>query len=246
MECRDAQFYLRLKRHAADELGADVSNSLDGHLATCPACSADARAALSFDRAVASAMRAVPVPGGLRDKLVAHVAAKQGAVLRRKLYRAATATAAAVVLLFLGLSVFSVTRPPFDAEIVRSASDQMNKPDDTTREWLAAQKLPDRLPLAFDYDLLVYRGLASVKGNEVPVVAFRSPNGSGFAWVYIIREDGRFNLKDIEESQHSHARGFPIVGQDRFRGVTYYVVHTGGPKELDQFLITRRGGANPA
>src|SRR5436309_1837901 len=110
MECRDAQFYLRLKRHHAtggDELGVDVTASLDGHLATCPACSADARAASSFDRAMASAMCAVPVPAGLRDHLIAHVASKQGAILRRKLSRGAVAAAAAVVLVFLALSVFS-------------------------------------------------------------------------------------------------------------------------------------------
>ena len=106
--------------------------------------------------------------------------------------------------------------------------------------------MPDQLPLPFDYDLLVYRGVEHLQKNNVPVVVFRSPNDSGFAKVYIIREDGRFDLKDIQESQESHAIGKVIIGQDRCRGVTYVIVHTGGPDGLRQFLTTRRGGMNPA
>ena len=59
MHCNDAQFYLRLRRHAGDELGVDVTADLDRHLAGCPACAADAGRALVFDRAIASALRAV-------------------------------------------------------------------------------------------------------------------------------------------------------------------------------------------
>ena len=54
MECRDAQFYLRLRRHAADELGPDVTAALDGHCALCPECGPAAKAAASFDRALTS------------------------------------------------------------------------------------------------------------------------------------------------------------------------------------------------
>ena len=86
MECRDAQFYLRLRRHAIDELGPDASAALNGHLTGCPLCAADARGAASFDRAMGSAMRAVPLPGGLHERLVRHVATKQGAILRHKAY----------------------------------------------------------------------------------------------------------------------------------------------------------------
>lgn len=250
MECRDAQFYLRLKRHAAqnaasgDELGPDVSALLDSHLATCPACATDARTASSFDRMMASAMRAVPIPSGLHEHLVAHVAAKQGAILRGKLYRGATAAAAALVLLFLGLGVFSSTRPKIDTNAIASnLESQVGDPDDSTREWLAAQKLPDRLPLSFDYNLLVFRDIVKVEGRDVPVMVFRSPNANdnGRALVYIIRENGRFDLKGIQDAQNSHITARVIVGQDQFRGVTYVVLYTGGPHGLEQFLANIRG-----
>src|SRR3954453_23761537 len=116
MECRDAQFYLRLRRHAADELGADVTAALDGHCATCGACSADSRAAAQFDRAVASAMKAVPVPAGLRERLITQAARAQGAALRQKAYRVGGLVAAGMLLVGLGISVFSTTRPTFDTK----------------------------------------------------------------------------------------------------------------------------------
>jgi hypothetical protein len=244
MECRDAQFYLRLRRHAADELGADVAASLGGHLATCPACAADARAAASFDRALASAVRAVPLPAGLRDRLVAHVASRQGAILRRKLYRSAVAAAAAVVLVLLGVGLFSSTRPRVDTDgMVRRIDDELNDTPEATRQFLAANSVPDRLPLPFDYDLFVSQDVVRLQGNDVPVVVFRSPNGKGFAKVYAFRHDGRFDLKGAHDAQSSHATARVITPNEHGLGqVTYVVVYTGGPHGLDQFLMTSRGG----
>lgn len=241
MECRDAQFYLRLRRHAADELGPDASAPLEGHLATCPACAADARAAASFDRAVASAMRAVPVPPGLRDRLIAHVGARQGLVLRRKLYRSAVAAAASVVLILLGVGLFSSARPKVDTDaLVNAADEQMSNPPESTRRWLAAHRLPDRLPWSFDYDLLVYKGVERLQGNDVPVLVFRSPNDNGFAKVYAFRHDGHFDLKNVHDAQASHSTA-TVHREERFGGITYVVVYTGGPQGLQQFLATNRG-----
>lgn len=247
MECRDAQFYLRLKRHAADELGPDVTGALTDHLAGCPACAADARAAASFDRAMASAMRAVPIPAGLRGQLIAHVASKQGAILRRRFYRAATAAAAAIVLVCLGLGVFSSTRPKVDTDtLVRDADEQLGYPDESTRKWLTAQKLPDSLPLPFDPKLHFTHDVIDMQGQKVPVILYRHPvDPAGFAKVYIFRENGRFDLKGLQGAQASHTIAEVLVGQGPYRGVTYVIVHTAGPNRLNQFFITRDGTQNP-
>jgi len=243
MECRDAQFYLRLRRHAADELGADVTGALEGHLATCPACAADARAAASFDHAMASAMRAVPVPAGLRDQLVRHVASKQGAILRRKLYQAGALAAAALVFLVLGISLISTTRPRPDTDaLVRAADDQKNRPKEYTQKWLADQKLPNNLPWDFDYDnLLTNCGYDKVAGHYVPVVTFRAPAGNGFAKVYIFRA-GEFDPKGLQDAQASHFRAEVLLEQREFHGFNYVVVHSGGPhKGLQLFLRNAAG-----
>ena len=246
MECRDAQFYLRLRRHTTDELGPDVAGTLEGHLAICPACAADGRAAVSFGRALTAAMRAVPVPSGLREKLFTQAASAQGAVLRHKLYRTGGLVTAAVLLIGIGFGVFSSTRPKADSELLtRTATDQANDPAGSVGRFLAAKKLPDRLPMPFDYDLLVHVGTDEVQGQQVPVVVFRSSNGdSGFAKVYIFKSDSRFDLRGLQDAQGSHARAQVLVGQDKFRGATYVFVHTG--RDLKPFLLNRNGGGNPA
>jgi hypothetical protein len=238
MECRDAQFYLRLRRHAADELGSDVTGALERHLATCPACAADARAALSFDRAMASAMKAVPVPAGLREKLLTQASAKQGTVLRRKLYRAVAACAAVLVVCGIAFGVFSYTRPKPDTQaLVELATEQVYSPEETVKRWLVVQKLPDRLPEDFDYNLLVGKGFEEVQGKMVPVVTFRSPHEirhpeRGFARVYIFRDDGRFDLKGIPDAQASYA----TAKVTQSLGATYVIVYSNGPRGLQQFL----------
>ncbi len=243
MECRDAQFYLRLRRHAADELGPDVTAALDGHCAGCPACAADGRAALSFDRALSTAMRAVTVPSGLRERLLIQAGRAQGAVLRRKAYRYGGMAAAALLLVGIGLSVISKVRPEVSGDsLVELSGKQFSDPEESTREFLAKQKLPDRLPLAFDYKLFASHGFESVGGLNVPVVTFRTP--TEFAKVYIFPTDGRFDLKILQDAQGSHARAQVLVGQERFRGATYVFVHTG--PDLRPFLRTRNGGGNPA
>ncbi len=244
MDCRDAQFYLRLRRHTADELGADVTEPLDDHLTGCGACAADARAALSFDRAMASAMHAVPVPAGLHERIVRHVASKQGAILRRRVYRSGALAAAAILVACIGLGVFSGLRPSVNTEaLVEDSDEQLNDPEGYARKRFAELKLPDRLPKDFDYRLYSSCRVVKLHGWDVPVVRFRSPdpNSNGFAEVYIIREDGRFDLKGLSNAQASHTTAEVVTGQGPFRGFTYVYVYTGGPGGLDQFLRGHNG-----
>ena len=46
MDCRDAQFYLRLRHPGRDEFEPEVSAALDRHVAGCPACAAAAASVL--------------------------------------------------------------------------------------------------------------------------------------------------------------------------------------------------------
>ncbi|MBY0459745.1 MAG: hypothetical protein K2V38_20695, partial [Gemmataceae bacterium] len=118
MDCRDAQFYLRLRRHATDELGADVTGPLNSHLAECAGCAGAARALESFDRAVSAAMKDVPVPPRLRERLVAHLSEQRGAQMRRKAYRGLAALAASVLVVCLALGAFDNTRPKLDTDLL--------------------------------------------------------------------------------------------------------------------------------
>ncbi|AMV28474.1 hypothetical protein VT84_28980 [Gemmata sp. SH-PL17] len=252
MDCRDAQFYLRLRRHATDELGPDVTGPLDDHLATCPACATNGRVIASFDRAVARAMVAVPVPSRLRSQLLARVAEKRGADLRRKAYRAVAALAASVLFVGIAFGVFTNTRPKVDADaLVQRADEQLSDPERSTREWLTAQKLPGRLPdeWGLDYYLVMHRGHEMINSEYVPVyvpvIVFRSSDPrdpTAFAKVYLFPNNGRFDLKNVQDAQASLTTARVVVGQGDLRGVTYVIVHTGGPHDgLKQFRRNLNG-----
>jgi len=239
MECRDAQFYLRLRRHAADELGADVTAPLDAHLATCIACAAAGRAAANFDRAVSTAMLSVPVPSGLRERLITQAARVQGAALRRTAFRYGGLVAAALLMVAIGISVYSTARPKVDSAAVVQDNDKLfDNPKEYARTWLAKKKLPEQLPWDFDYDLLQSCGYEEIgeSGRYAPVVTFRSRAG-GLAKVYLFREGGEFDTKDMQDAQASHFSAQVVVGKEQWRGVRYLVVHTGPPNQgLAPFL----------
>jgi hypothetical protein len=241
MQCRDAQFYLRLRRHAGDELGTDVAADLDRHLAGCAACAADARTAASFDRAVADAMRAVAVPAGLRDKLLSAASAYRGGVIRRQAYKVAALAASVFLVCGLAFGLFSASRPKIDAtELAMNGTRLYQDPDGALRQWLTDQRFPAQLPEPLDPGLLIHLGTERVQGKDVPVAVFRHPTDvRGFAKVYIFRDDGNYNLKELRGVQASETTADVVNDPARFRGVQYVILYT-GPEGLKPFL--RRSG----
>ena len=246
MHCRDAQFYLRLRRQAGDELGTEVTADLDRHLAGCAGCAADAGRAASFDRAVASALRSVPVPAGLRDRLLAQSSTYHGAVIRRKVYRVAALAASLFFGVGLAFGVFSASRPKIDTTALAMLHDEQmqDREGRLLAQWLAAQKFPTELPLPFDPTLVVSKGTEKVQGADVPVVVFGHPTERGFAKVYLFRTNGSTKLDALQNAQASHTAALVIDDQQQFRGVKYVILHTG--RDLTPFLLARGGGVAQA
>jgi hypothetical protein len=240
MDCRDAQFYLRLRRPGSDELDPDATAALDRHLAACPACAAAGRALAGFDAAVGRAMRAVPVPEGLHDRLFADASSRRGAVLRRKSYRYLAAAASVLVTCGLALGVYSAARPHADTRLIVDRGDELVQPQGAEKQiaaFLKAQRLP-ALPENFDPSLFVLAGTESVQGRDVPVLLFRERTGQGWAKVYAFR-DTAFKLGALRDEQASHCSAKPYPNATA--GMTYVVVFTG--LDLAPFL---RGGGTPA
>ena len=165
MQCRDVEFYLRLRRQANDELGSDVVADLDRHLAGCPECACVSNSIRSFDCAVASAMKAVAIPAGLRDKLLTQALAHRGTVLRRKVYQLAALAASLFLVMGLAFGLFSASRPKLDpGELAYNHEAQFQNPDLAIQKWLAAEHFPAELPLPFNTDLLTSLGYERVQG----------------------------------------------------------------------------------
>jgi anti-sigma factor RsiW len=236
MDCRSAHFYLRLRRHTRDELGPEPSAALDAHLAACPECAAAARSLAADDAAMARAMADVPVPAGLRQRLTARLTAtRQRAAYRRRTLRLVGA-AAVLVAFGIGSGLSYWFRPTLSLDAVVNAADlDAVNPYDTTRDWLAAQRLPEQLPEPFDLGLLVARGTGRIQGQDVPVLVFRPRHGPGFARVYFVR-DWQFNTSGLPYgADSSNAR---VQVRRAGGGLVYLIVHTG--PDLAPFL--RAGG----
>jgi len=249
MQCRDAQFYLKLRRHAGDELDAPVSADLDRHIAVCPACAVDAKATASFDRAVTTAMKFIPVPAGLRDKLLTQASAQRGAAIRRTAYQVAALAASLFVGVGLTFGVFSASRPKLDtASLVDKTDEQVQNPDEAVRRWLLANKLPAKLPHDFDTALLISLGTERLQGRDVPVMVFGRPNTPefadnkvGFAKVYIVRTDGEFDTRGMQDNAASNTVAVVIDDQRQFRGAKYVILYTSNPRGLEPFLRPKTG-----
>jgi hypothetical protein len=242
MQCRDARFFLRLRRHANDELGADVIADLDRHLGGCTECAADFRIVHSFDTAVASAMKSVAIPVGLRDKLLSQALSQRGTVIRRKAYQLAALAASLFLIVGVSFGFFSASRPKLDTEVlVNTADEQFTNPEASMRKWLTAQNLPEELPLPFNTELIYFLGHDQVQGKDVPVILFGAPSGRGFAKLYLFRKNGDFKLESLREAGASNAHAEVLPGQGNATGVVYVIVYTG--RDLQPFM---QRALNPA
>jgi hypothetical protein len=240
MQCRDAEFYLRLRRQANDELGSDVTADLDRHLAGCSECSLASRSIQSFDCAVASAMKAVAIPAGLRDKLLTQALAHRGTVLRRKVYQLAALAASLFLVMGLVFGFFSASRPRLDVGAMAwDQSEQFQNPDVAIRNWLSAEHLPTDLPLPFNTALFVAHGYERVQGKEVPVIVFGNPPGSTgneFAKLYFFRTNGEFRIdpEKLHDFEASNTSAKVLRDQPHAPGVVFVIIHTG--RDLTPFL----------
>jgi hypothetical protein len=243
MQCRDAHFFLRLRRHANDELGADLNADLDRHLAGCAECALDFRSANSFDSAVATAMKSVAIPAGLRDKLLSQALAYRGTVVRRKVYQLAALAASLFLIVGVAYGVSSASRPKLDTDLmVLQADEQIQAPDKAIEDWLTAQHLPTELPLPFNTDLLTELAYKRIQGKDVPVIIFGGPPDRGFAKVYLFHKNGDFKLdpQTLRDAQASNTHAKVIDGHGKAAGIVYVIVFTG--HDIQPFLRAHAAG----
>jgi hypothetical protein len=242
MDCTSARLLLAFRRPGgAAELSAEDAADLDRHLAGCPGCAAAARRQDGFDRAVAAAMRTVPVPAGLRERLLAETLARRGAIWRRTVAESATAAALVVVFVLTVAAGVLSFRPKFDTDRLADAQGQaIEQPERAVRDFLQAQGLPAALPRDFNFALLdaPALGFEEIDGRYVPRVVFRLPPQPGatrpdFAKVYVVRK-GLFRLdKDkFRTTQNSFCN--VITVPDDGSGVGYVILFT--TDTLDPFL----------
>jgi anti-sigma factor (TIGR02949 family) len=196
MDCKTARLLAELRGTRSDELPEEDAAALDDHLTTCPDCARALAAERRLDAPVARAMRAIPVPPGLKSRILDRLATERGAWHRRRFYQ--VAAAAAAVILAVGLfSWESQKRVIADPnQLLASLDRDAESPEARLNDWLAAQGVAYHPPAAFDPKWLGFYGWAEFQSKKVPLIYYNNPERNVFARVYILR-DRDFNLSNL-------------------------------------------------
>jgi hypothetical protein len=239
MDCNAARLLLTFAGPAARELDPAEAGAIEVHLESCPDCRALAASERRLDAHVGRAMRAVPVPASLHDRLLVRLGAERDAFYRRWLVRAAGI--AALLMLTVGLGWYFLSRPaPLELESFREYVRLQNAPQrDAMDAWLkqvGGKHLS--APSRFHYALLCAHGLDRIQGQQVPYLFFvqSGPGGPVWARVYVL-DQRRVDLEALREQAlaGSAGDGFEVhVEQARDNDEVVYVIFYTGPS-LDVF-----------
>ncbi len=230
MDCPHANLLLMFYRpDRPTDLATDDAAALQAHLATCPACAAKLAQQSALDQRLSAAMRNVPVPTGLADRLQDQARSQ----IRRAWQRTAMKSAlAASLLVAVYLGFVAATRPTLDVGQLADAQDTLwQSPDRTATAWLAANGLTNSLPEDFDLNLVTFAGRRDLQG--VPTLAMRLDGpGRQTAWVYFLRSTA-FDTSKAETGQYTSNVGVKVY-RDLPNGWTAVVLYTGN--SLTNFL----------
>jgi hypothetical protein len=239
MNCTDARLLLNFVR--TGELDSAERENLDDHLSGCPECAALAQAGSRLDDALETAMQRVPVPAGLKGKILERL------TQQRRPRPWPWAAAAAVVLTGVGWSGYLVLNSgpkEFDSAGMAQFVDLrvVLSPDVVETRFSQEFSISMKAPREFNYSLLDNYDTAEIQGRIVPKLTFQSRNESAIAHVYVLsntqfRPPADLSQKDgwlaemIPASTHNIQIRRESIDADFF----YVVVYTSA--SLDTFKV---------
>src|SRR5437016_5220961 len=136
MDCNHARLLVGFT-HKKAELDTAEAEALQAHLEQCPECELMARSERAIDEALGRAMNDVPVPEGLKERVVDKLASRQRPRFRRRLALAAS------LLLVFGFGWFALhARPKVNWDRVQTWS--ANLIDRRENLWTGVGTAPDR------------------------------------------------------------------------------------------------------
>lgn len=234
MDCRTAQILIELVRPA--EVDASEGAALESHLAGCPLCAERARTVYGVDALLGVAMRDVPIPEGLRNRLLDGLALDMRTSQRgRWLRQLGNLAAAAALLLAVSLAWIHRGGPArIDTEHASEvvALEIANPCLEHVEDWLKSRHVMVPAPENFDYRLLQLHEMAELQGQRVPLLVFvRTENQRTYqARVYLLSAE-QFNLAPTPDAGSiCTSTLMPHPTNPRY---AYLVVYTG---DLDGFL----------
>jgi hypothetical protein len=246
MDCRTARLLLDFHRPRAGELPPEEAGELERHLAGCADCDAAGRTARRLDDHLGAAIRAVPLPDGLHQRLLARLKEERGTRLHRRLAWGARGLAVAAALL-LGTLLwlrFRAPEPPPKLDLERLTEAELFQNHSVSPErvqfWFQENHHVTMVPPpAFAYDYLVDYEMTDLQGKRVPKLVFRrdQENASTRASVYVVARE-QFDLPALDAANAAEfeksGQRLDIWGPRAERPDTAYVIVFDG--DLNQVL----------
>ncbi len=181
MDCKTARLLLELGLPRAQELEPDDAASLDEHLAACAECGSLAHEERRADAHLGAALRAVPVPPGLRDRLLDKLKAERKRRLRWRFH----APLAAAATLLLAVGVWWYNRPLPVIDLLAIHGEPLPGAAVQVEQFFDARGVRAVAPPQFNYKLLAAWHVVEFQGrSRVPHLLFQ--NGADYVEVYIL------------------------------------------------------------
>jgi hypothetical protein len=236
VDCSTARLLATFFGRPGSELAPEDAAALDAHLATCPRCAGLVKFERAFDDRVAKAMVAVPIPSGLKGRLLDGVAAQRGAWYREKAY-ALVGLAACVLLTVGGVVAWQVaTAPVLTREsLVAQADEEVQNPTKRVAAVLGREGLDFAPEKPFNLNQLAAVGRKPLQGRQVPFLLLLNGAKNAQATVYVVRKaDLDWTKLPQDGSSVPSVYGFQVavIRDARRSDVAYVVVFTGAGLEL--------------
>jgi hypothetical protein len=235
MDCKTAHLLAEVRGNRDTELPAEDASHLDLHLRNCADCQRLRLIEEKVDAPVVRAMRAVPVPPGLKTRILDRMATQRGAVYRKRLFY--VASAAAAVLVAVGILTW---RSPQPEKLDLNVLIRFEDPKEKAERWLLEQGIAYNPPVPLNPRLLAFHYMKTIQGKQVPTLVYSA--GGLFAEVFVIRA-GDFDLAALRDgSGGSSPEGYHVeIHRDSTQpGKLVYVILFKGDS-LEPFLTQLSG-----
>lgn len=236
MDCKTARSLLDFFPPESKELLPEDRDALESHLAQCPQCDHYAQNERQIDYHIGKAIRDVPVPHSLKNRILDQLSQDRRDRHRHRLKRVGIVAAAAVVLLLVGAwALFwrSAALPRLNPEEValEAMVPHVAPKKSTAENWFANQGREVLGPNRLNYRYLAFYKLSPLQGKEVPHLLFL--RGSARLDVYILSRE-QFDLQDLHHGDEFDSGDRYQVEIWREGAYAYVLVATRG--QLDSFV----------
>jgi hypothetical protein len=240
MDCTTARLLLPFLNPRAEQLPEEVAAGLEAHANQCATCTALLQDSGREDRVIAVAMKDVPIPHGLHERLVAGL--HREPVRRRRTWPLRhprwSMAAAALLLCLAGAIGYWMQRPlPIDVEAFAEYSDQASYPEQADN---LLSPLHLARPALFRYQFLISSAMEKFEDRLVPRLLFEG-NAGQIAEVYILTNK-KFDLAASYPKFPAGSGNFKIELRPDPNNpqVAYQIRYSGGP--LDWLLVEANNG----